>query len=85
MTSGFTFPISPLSPSITYHLFYSNDCSQKRSQKNFISHFTLVNLKEISLPSYKSDNMKVSEMNKLKLPYFQLFLNIRNVIYSYIY
>lgn len=66
-------------PTIT--LFQQLQPEKKRSQKNFISHLTLVNQKEISLPRYKSDKMKVSEMNKLKLSYFRsfFFISMRNI------
>lgn len=69
-------------PTIT--LFQQLQPEKKRSQ-NFISHLTLVNQKEISLPRYKSDKMKVSEMNKLKLSYFRSFFFYKYEKYKYIF
>lgn len=41
---------------------------EEKESQNITSYLALVNLKEISLPWYKSGKIKVSEMNKLKLP-----------------
>lgn len=55
---------------------------EKESHKIFTSHPALINVKGISFPSYKADKIKVSEMNKLKLPFFCIFFppNIRTIV-----
>ena len=61
-----------------YHLPCFNSGCQKRKGITEELYFAtaLVNLKKFSLPKYKSDKMKVSDMNKLKIPYFQVCVSV---------
>ena len=83
-----SFPISLLSPLLLTISPTPTAAArrEKESHKNFTSHPTLVNVKEISLPSYKPDKIEVSEIkslpHKLKLPSFHIFFppNIRTIV-----
>ena len=65
------FPTS--SPSYIHLCFHS--CSHKRGvlEENLTSHHVLINLKEISLPRYKSESSKSQRWRNCRYPIFTVF------------